>query len=394
MVSTSASTRSVIALLANHPEIQTRMQREIDEKIGEAEPRLKDRGEMHFTNAVRGPCNWYRSFQFGFWWYQPLKKTLAVVKANFSFLPDRSVETETLEAQVCDTVFPPPCTPFGVSRRATWSDSSPWPILRCLGRVSLQVIWEMIRYITVGPLVNHSATHDGELGGHFAPKNTEVRSSGWRPVTHMPVVVPLSVWICDMSRTGPRTSQDAVECDLKKKQQELTFCGKVKRKATENKHRVVHDQGHASFADLGWSFCHEPRPWILGGPLDLQPGEVPGWRGAAGGTWPPDQEKVRSTTSNANLQQRRIQWDQDLFDAVKCLNCLLFLGLVKRSNSTIFLSFPGCLLLELEEEHALERWSGRTDSSWLSHLCSKPSGFCLLKARWRPTMTPGLLGLP
>ncbi len=38
--------------MANHPEIQTRMQREIDEKIGEAEPRLKDKEEMPYTNAV------------------------------------------------------------------------------------------------------------------------------------------------------------------------------------------------------------------------------------------------------------------------------------------------------------------------------------------------------
>ena len=57
MVSTSASTRALIALLANHPEIQTRMQREIDEKIGEAEPRLKDKEEMPYTMAVCFPEN-------------------------------------------------------------------------------------------------------------------------------------------------------------------------------------------------------------------------------------------------------------------------------------------------------------------------------------------------
>ncbi len=43
---------ALIAIMANHPEIQTRMQREIDEKIGDAEPRLKDRAKMHYVNAV------------------------------------------------------------------------------------------------------------------------------------------------------------------------------------------------------------------------------------------------------------------------------------------------------------------------------------------------------
>ncbi len=55
---------ALIAILANHPEIQTRMQREIDEKIGDAEPRLKDKDQLHYVNAVcyplegtlLGPC--------------------------------------------------------------------------------------------------------------------------------------------------------------------------------------------------------------------------------------------------------------------------------------------------------------------------------------------------
>ncbi len=38
--------------MANLPEIQTRMQLEIDEKIGGAEPRLKDKDQLHYVNAV------------------------------------------------------------------------------------------------------------------------------------------------------------------------------------------------------------------------------------------------------------------------------------------------------------------------------------------------------
>ncbi len=49
---TSNGLRALLAILANHPEIQTRMQKEIDEKIGEAEPRLQDRENMHYVNAV------------------------------------------------------------------------------------------------------------------------------------------------------------------------------------------------------------------------------------------------------------------------------------------------------------------------------------------------------
>ncbi len=49
---TSSSLRALIAHVANHPELQTRMQQEIDEKIGEAEPRLKDKEKMHYVNAV------------------------------------------------------------------------------------------------------------------------------------------------------------------------------------------------------------------------------------------------------------------------------------------------------------------------------------------------------
>ena len=38
--------------MANHPEIQTRMQKEIDEKIGDVEPRLEDKDKLPYVNAV------------------------------------------------------------------------------------------------------------------------------------------------------------------------------------------------------------------------------------------------------------------------------------------------------------------------------------------------------
>ncbi len=52
MITTSTSTRSVIAILANHLELQTRMQKEIDHVLGETEPRLQDKDQLHYVNAV------------------------------------------------------------------------------------------------------------------------------------------------------------------------------------------------------------------------------------------------------------------------------------------------------------------------------------------------------
>ena len=39
--------------MANHPEEQEKIHREIDAFIGNKEPQLKDRHEMHYTSAVR-----------------------------------------------------------------------------------------------------------------------------------------------------------------------------------------------------------------------------------------------------------------------------------------------------------------------------------------------------
>ncbi len=52
MVSSLLVLRTMIAILANHPEIQTRMQKEIDHVLGEAEPRLEDRDKLPYVNAV------------------------------------------------------------------------------------------------------------------------------------------------------------------------------------------------------------------------------------------------------------------------------------------------------------------------------------------------------
>jgi cytochrome P450 len=43
---------SLIHLLAEHPQIQNRIQREIDDIIGEREAHIKDRNNCPFTEAV------------------------------------------------------------------------------------------------------------------------------------------------------------------------------------------------------------------------------------------------------------------------------------------------------------------------------------------------------
>ncbi len=52
IVTTLVVLRSLIAILVNHPELQTRMQKEIDHVLGEAEPRLEDRDKLPYVNAV------------------------------------------------------------------------------------------------------------------------------------------------------------------------------------------------------------------------------------------------------------------------------------------------------------------------------------------------------
>ena len=49
---TMATTLSLIAVLANHSDIQKHIQKEIDEVVGTSEPTLQDRHNMHYLSAV------------------------------------------------------------------------------------------------------------------------------------------------------------------------------------------------------------------------------------------------------------------------------------------------------------------------------------------------------
>ena len=49
---TTQSMRALIAILANNPEIQEKIHKEIGSVIGQNEPRLEDRQKMHYTSAV------------------------------------------------------------------------------------------------------------------------------------------------------------------------------------------------------------------------------------------------------------------------------------------------------------------------------------------------------
>ena len=50
---TKRSTLALIAILANHPQIQEKIHKEIDSVLGNGEPCLADRNEMHYLSAVR-----------------------------------------------------------------------------------------------------------------------------------------------------------------------------------------------------------------------------------------------------------------------------------------------------------------------------------------------------
>ena len=52
MVTTSRAMYSLIAILTEHPVIQAKLQQEVDETIGARKPRLKDRPNMPYTEAV------------------------------------------------------------------------------------------------------------------------------------------------------------------------------------------------------------------------------------------------------------------------------------------------------------------------------------------------------
>ena len=49
---TFRATHALVAILANYPELQKRLQREVDKAIGEETPRLADKEKMAYTEAV------------------------------------------------------------------------------------------------------------------------------------------------------------------------------------------------------------------------------------------------------------------------------------------------------------------------------------------------------
>ena len=49
---TFRATHALVAILTNNPELQKRLQREVDEAIGEETPRLADKEKMPYMEAV------------------------------------------------------------------------------------------------------------------------------------------------------------------------------------------------------------------------------------------------------------------------------------------------------------------------------------------------------
>ena len=50
---TFRATHSFVAILTNNPELQTRLQQEVDEAVGDETPRLADKEKMPYMEAVR-----------------------------------------------------------------------------------------------------------------------------------------------------------------------------------------------------------------------------------------------------------------------------------------------------------------------------------------------------
>ena len=51
---TFRATHSFVAILTNNPELQKRLQQEVDEAVGDETPRLADKEKMPYMEAVRG----------------------------------------------------------------------------------------------------------------------------------------------------------------------------------------------------------------------------------------------------------------------------------------------------------------------------------------------------
>ena len=111
---TFRATHAYVAILTNNPDLQKRLQREVDEAIGEETPRLADKEKMPYMEAVR-----FRIL--------PL--------LNISFHSDIVIFIS----------------------------------------FSLQTVYELLRYISHAPvLVPHATMKDTSLGGYPIPKGTQV----------------------------------------------------------------------------------------------------------------------------------------------------------------------------------------------------------------------------
>ena len=52
-MTTYRATHSFVAILTNKPELQKRLQQEVDEAVGDETPRLTDKDKMPYMEAVR-----------------------------------------------------------------------------------------------------------------------------------------------------------------------------------------------------------------------------------------------------------------------------------------------------------------------------------------------------
>ena len=111
---TYRATHAFVAILTNSPQLQKRLQREVDEAIGEEVPRLADKEKMPYIEAVR-----------------------------FEIFPLLNIYFHT------DVVI--------------------------FKSFSLQTVYELLRYISHTPvLVPHATMKDTSLGGYPIPKGTQV----------------------------------------------------------------------------------------------------------------------------------------------------------------------------------------------------------------------------
>ena len=62
MITTVGATQAFLSLMASNPDKQRKLQQEVDSTIGGRLPRLADRPNMHYTEAVSRQCYIYNRF--------------------------------------------------------------------------------------------------------------------------------------------------------------------------------------------------------------------------------------------------------------------------------------------------------------------------------------------